>query len=198
MDNTTNPPLPSRGGTDNLTVPLPSMPMPKPKSEPIPKPEPELPAELVAMEQKVMNDKSLDDIDDDSKKAFVIQLYQLRQQEKEEKAAKEKQTATTATTPKVTTAATTAKETSATKETKTEKSDESVSGAPKKKHHSVGAIILYVVYGLIASAVGIALLVYSDGDTTGIIVGLALLAYGLWVFSGAFTGGWRPIFYIVG
>ncbi|MDF7664878.1 hypothetical protein [Bifidobacterium sp. ESL0745] len=79
-----------------------------------------------------------------------------------------------------------------------EKSKESGSSVTKKKHHSVGAIILYVLYGLIASAIGIALMVYSNGDTTGIVVGLALLAYGLWVFSGAFTGGWRPIFYIVG
>lgn len=79
-----------------------------------------------------------------------------------------------------------------------EKSEEPEVTTTKKKHHSVGDIILYVIYGVIASALGIALIVYSKGDTTGILAGLALLAYGLWVFSGAFTGGWRPIFYIVG
>ncbi|WEV66769.1 hypothetical protein OZX72_05735 [Bifidobacterium sp. ESL0769] len=133
-----------------------------------PKTEPELPVESVAVEQKAVNDKDLNGIDKVSKNISEAKPYQARQQEQGEKV------------------------------TEAKKSKVSETRATKKKHHSVGAIILYVIYGVIASALGIALLVYSDGDTTGILVGLALLAYGLWVFSGAFTGGWRPIFYIVG
>ncbi|WEV46045.1 hypothetical protein OZX62_06155 [Bifidobacterium sp. ESL0690] len=133
-----------------------------------PKVVPKFPTESVAVEQKVVNDKDLNGIDKVSKNISEAKPYQTPQQEQGEKVIEAK------------------------------KSKVSETGKTKKKHHSVGDIILYVVYGVITSALGIALLVCSDGDTAGILVGLALLAYGLWVFSGAFTGGWRPIFYIVG
>lgn len=163
MENPTNPPLPGGGSAGPGVVPPPPAKM---VPEPPAKTAPEPPAELMAMQEKVMNDKDLANIDDDAKKEFVAQLYAVRRQEKKEKEAKE---------------------------TKEQGSEQE---APKKKHSFWDALSCVVV-GLFAGLIGFALLAAGkdQGDSRVTVAGVAILAYAIWVFTGAFTGGWRLLIY---